>query len=299
MRFVWYIARAMLGGGLGSVRGSDVYEALADNPQLRFDEQRLYWNFGLWNKQPSTMGDACEALTNEIASLGRIESAKRILDVGFGLGEQFEVWASRTNARIVGIDLCKTHVRSAAETRSSAGSGSRVELTVGDAVALPFLARQFDLILCVEAAFHFNRRADFFAEAARVLEPGGVLVMSDILPGERESWFATLWWSAFSKTMFVPRDNRVGLATYKNHLQEAGFSSQIVDVTPWVFTPFFEAAGRALGRPLARRGCALLARVFRRHSPSQYVLVRAELEDGIAAHASAGARCTSELAEDD
>jgi erythromycin 3''-O-methyltransferase len=35
-------------------------------------------------------------------------------------------------------------------------------------------------VISVEAAFHFPSRARFFAEAHRVLRPGGVLTMSDI-----------------------------------------------------------------------------------------------------------------------
>jgi ubiquinone/menaquinone biosynthesis C-methylase UbiE len=50
-----------------------------------------------------------------------------------------------------------------------------------DATHLAFADRVFEQILCVESAFHFQTRAQFFAEAYRVLKPGGAVVLWDML----------------------------------------------------------------------------------------------------------------------
>ena len=49
-----------------------------------------------------------------------------------------------------------------------------------DACDLPIRDASFDRVLCIEAIFHFASRRTFFLEAARVLRPGGALVLSDM-----------------------------------------------------------------------------------------------------------------------
>jgi SAM-dependent methyltransferase len=50
---------------------------------------------------------------------------------------------------------------------------------------MPIEDGRFDRVLAVECAFHFSSRAGFFAEAARVLAPSGILVMSDFVASAR------------------------------------------------------------------------------------------------------------------
>ncbi len=67
-----------------------------------------------------------------------------------------------------------------------------VERVVGDALHMPFADGAFTLITCVNSLHHMPEGSDLLAEIARVLAPGGRLVIKDYLadadPAAAERW---------------------------------------------------------------------------------------------------------------
>jgi SAM-dependent methyltransferase len=51
----------------------------------------------------------------------------------------------------------------------------------GDAEALPFADAEFDVVLNIESSHNYPHLEKFFAEAVRVLKPGGYLVHADMM----------------------------------------------------------------------------------------------------------------------
>ena len=102
--------------------------------------------------------------------------------------------------------------------------------------------------MCLEAAFHFNTRERFLAEAWRVLRPGGFLALSDLLmaPG----------------ALLAPAENYLpDGAAYADLLERCGFHDVVVvDVTreTWrafrrSFTQFVLASASRYASPLGVR----------------------------------------------
>jgi len=134
-------------------------------------------NLGWWEGEGSEeeAARAPERLVELLAD--PLPRGAHILDVANGLGAQDPVIARVASpTRLVAVNLTEFQLRAGRERLSSAGATP----VVGDAVRLPFADSSFDGLICVEAAFHFPSRAAFFAEARRVLRPGGVLSMSDV-----------------------------------------------------------------------------------------------------------------------
>lgn len=152
------------------------YDRSVDAPlATAMREGSLYFNYGYWHDGAISMREASERLMAELVVRAEVQEGASVLDVACGMGATTSYVASHTKAgRIVGInisdrqlEICRNHAPDLEFQNMSA-----VEMTFGD--------NSFDQIFCVEAAFHFNTRRNFLAEACRVLKPGGRLVMTDI-----------------------------------------------------------------------------------------------------------------------
>lgn len=143
-----------------------------------------------------------------------------VLEVGPGPGRTTEVLADLA-PRLAAIEIDPSLAASLA--RRMAGVG--VQVVQGDATALPWDGGRFSAVLSFTMLHHLPSSADqdrLFAEAARVLRPGGVLAGTDSLDGEE---FREL----HTGDICVPVEP-AGLA---GRLAEAGFGQVEVEVNEY------------------------------------------------------------------
>ncbi len=116
-------------------------------------------------------------LAEDIAKLAP-ENAT-ILDVGTGPGVLLmELATRRPDLRLTGVDLSADMV--AAATENLAPHKPRASARVGDATNLPFEDNSFDLIVSSLSLHHWDDPAAARPELARVLRPGGRVVIYDV-----------------------------------------------------------------------------------------------------------------------
>jgi SAM-dependent methyltransferase len=124
--------------------------------------------------------DALRGEMVEAEHLGRYHWAaaaaagRSVLDVGCGTGYGTAVMAAAGAARCTGVDVAEEAVAQARERFGADG----VEFVRGDATALPFGDAEFDLVTCFEVIEHVGEQRAVIAELARVLRPGGVMLIS-------------------------------------------------------------------------------------------------------------------------
>lgn len=139
---------------------------------------------------------------------------RRVLDVGCGTGYLLERLAGRLPDAVAldGVDPAPSMAEVAA-TRSSADR--RVQVTAGVAEHLPYPDGRFDLVVTTTSFDHWSDQRAGLRECARVLTPGGRLVLVD----QFSRWLApTLVARRRGKARTVRRADRL--------LAEAGFGSR-------------------------------------------------------------------------
>lgn len=107
------------------------------------------------------------------------EGVVQILDLACGTGNYIvEQRKTYPTDRILwhGIDLSDAMLDKA--RRKLPG----VDFSNGNAEALPFDGDYFDLVVCRSAFHHFENKRTALNEVARILRPGGILIMRDICP---------------------------------------------------------------------------------------------------------------------
>ncbi len=130
-------------------------------------------------------GDMHRAISDRVVSLTASvhPDARRVLDVGSGTGYVLRGLASRLPRaeELVGIDAAP---RMVAVARSSSDD-TRVRFDAGLAERLPYPDERFDLVVSTTSFDHWTDQGLGLRECARVLAPGGHLVLTDqfaILP---------------------------------------------------------------------------------------------------------------------
>jgi SAM-dependent methyltransferase len=105
-----------------------------------------------------------------------------LLDAGCGFGLALVIYACAGAAGARGLELFDDRVRAACALRDAlpAELAQRIEVDEGDVGAMPYADASFDLVVSNEAVGTYSDPLAFCREAARVLRPGGAVVIAEL-----------------------------------------------------------------------------------------------------------------------
>jgi len=118
-------------------------------------------------------------------------AGQRLLDVAGGTGDiAFRFLARAPEASAVVCDMTADMLEAGRKRAEAESFGHRLDWVVGDAMALPFDANSFDVYTISFGIRNVTRPQEALAEAFRVLNPGGRLMVLEFsqLPNPAMQW---------------------------------------------------------------------------------------------------------------
>jgi ubiquinone/menaquinone biosynthesis C-methylase UbiE len=143
-------------------------------------EQRIADGYAGWaagyDEEPNPLIIIEEPVVLEL--LGNV-GGKDVLDAGSGTG-RYALRLAHTGARVAALDA--TEEMLALARAKAAAAGAKIDFRIGGVTKLPYPDASFDVVVCALMLCHLPDVTPAMTEFARVLRPGGKLVVSDFHP---------------------------------------------------------------------------------------------------------------------
>jgi len=169
----------------------------------------------------------------------------RVLDVGCGIGGAARYMTAQTGSHVTGIDLTPEFIVVARELSKRVRLAEKLQFEAASALDMPFDNASFDAAVTIHVAMNIRDRASFYGEIARVMKPGSLLGLFDIMKSNDEDLIFPLPWAQSSATSHL-----ITAQETSDLLSTAGFTvSEIEDRTKFAFEFFSRSVAQQKSAP--------------------------------------------------
>ncbi|SKB06049.1 tocopherol O-methyltransferase [Prosthecobacter debontii] len=137
---------------------------------------------GLWITGKESSDQATRNLMDAVVTRARLKAGMHLCDVGCGYGQTSRIIAREQQVKVTGLTISPAQLRYAQQATEP---GLPVEFLLRDWQHNNLPDASFDAVIAVESTEHMQDKARVFSEAARVLKPGGRLVVCAWLAAEQ------------------------------------------------------------------------------------------------------------------
>ncbi|TPM38258.1 methyltransferase domain-containing protein [Mesorhizobium sp. B2-3-4] len=159
------------------------------------------------------------AATRELIDQMGLTPGARLLDIGSGIGGPARFVASAAGAEVTGIDLTQSYVDIATSLSKRTGLGEMTRFVQGSALDMPFAKASFDAAVILHVGMNLPDKPKLMSETARVLKPGGVFAVYDVMRLKDGDLTYPLPWASDDTMSFVATPD-----DYRSAAVAAGFS---------------------------------------------------------------------------
>jgi SAM-dependent methyltransferase len=245
-----------------------------DPSLLNAGTEEMWTNLGDW-RHATAYGAAARALATRVGNAARLRPDDVVVDYACGFGDSLRLWVETFGVRrAVGVEPDPEVCAIVRARIAQWGLASRLAVVTARAedLAPTDADAAVSAVVCVDAAYHFRTRDDWWRRLVRALPRGARLAASDLAlaDGQRPRLFTRAVAAAFG----IPVANLCDAATIERRLDALGVTARRVDsIGTDVLDGFVaHARGRGAALRLTRSGI----RVLRRASRLEYVLVSGE-----------------------
>ncbi len=251
-------------GSTGLSHEDRVERFYSHGSEKRSGEASGFLSFGLWDDDTIDYCDSSKRLLAYVLEVSQIQNAENILNVACGYGtETIEIFNSVQPRSIHAIDITDAHIRVAQRCACDNNLDDKIKFQKMDACRTTFSGELFSHIVGIEGPAHFNTREKFFSECRRLLKPGGMLLLTDIIINHQNFMASRLKRAigvACSKSWHMPLKNWINAEEYRKQLEENGFTVECIHSIGNMVYPGFSRYNtrlRSIWNAIATRGIAL------------------------------------------
>lgn len=148
--------------------------------------------------------------TVALIELAAITPGDRVLDAGTGIGGTARLVADERGAHVTAVDLTAEYCDVATWLNAAVGLGDMIEVQTADVTELPFEDSSFDVVLSQHVQMNVRDKRRLYAEAHRVLAPGGRLALWDVTAGPAGPLHLPVPWATSRPQSHLVTPERLG-----------------------------------------------------------------------------------------